>query len=78
MQDQELLFGLDHFLEQADKFSHLRFALVTNNASTTRDGKLGRIALIEKGFHLAKIFSPEHGLTARGDDGAVSPRSPSS
>jgi uncharacterized protein YbbC (DUF1343 family) len=31
---------------------------------------LGRIALIEKGFHLTKIFSPEHGLTAHGDDGA--------
>ena len=70
MQDSELLFGLDHFLEQADKFSHVRFALVTNNAATTRGGKLSRVALIEKGFHLTKIFSPEHGLTAHGDDGA--------
>ena len=70
MQDQ-LLFGLDHFLEQADKFSHLRFGLVTNNSATTREGKLGRIALLDKGFCLAKIFSPEHGLTAQGDDGAL-------
>ena len=69
MQHQELSFGLDHFLELANQFSHLRFALVTNNSATTRGGKLGRIALIEKGFHLTKIFSPEHGLTAQGDDG---------
>jgi uncharacterized protein YbbC (DUF1343 family) len=70
MHDQ-LLFGLDHFLEQADKFSHLRFGLVTNNSATTRNGKLGRTTLIEKGFCVAKIFSPEHGLTAQGDDGAL-------
>jgi uncharacterized protein YbbC (DUF1343 family) len=70
MHDAKLLFGLDHFLDQSYKFSHVRFALVTNNAATTRDGKLGRIALVEKGFHLTKIFSPEHGLTAHGDDGA--------
>jgi uncharacterized protein YbbC (DUF1343 family) len=69
MQHQELSFGLDHFLEQVDEFSHLRFALVTNNSATTRDAKLGRIALIEKGFPVAKIFSLEHGLTAQGDDG---------
>jgi uncharacterized protein YbbC (DUF1343 family) len=70
MQKQELLFGLDNFLRQADKFSHLRFALVTNNSATTRDGKLGRIALLEKGICVVKIFSPEHGVTATGEDGA--------
>ena len=70
MKDQDLFFGLDHFLEQHDKFSHLRFALVANNSATTRDGKLGRVALVEKRFCLTKIFSPEHGLTAQGDDGA--------
>ena len=70
MRDQELLFGLDYFLQQADKFSHLRFALATNDSSTTRHGRLGRIALIEKGFRLTKLFSPEHGLTGQGVDGA--------
>jgi uncharacterized protein YbbC (DUF1343 family) len=70
MQPQELSFGLDHFLEYPEKFSHLRFALVTNNSATTRGGELGRIALVKKGFCLAKVFSPEHGLTAHGDDGA--------
>src|SRR5215471_11878283 len=70
MQNQELSFGLDSFLQQADKFSHLRLALVTNNSATTRTGKLNRVALLEKGFRVTKIFSPEHGLTATGEDGA--------
>jgi uncharacterized protein YbbC (DUF1343 family) len=69
MQSQKLLFGVDHFLQLADKFSHLHFALVTNNAATTSDGTSSRIALLNKGFKLTKLFSPEHGLTAVGEDG---------
>lgn len=69
-QNQKLLLGIDHLLDQADKLCHLRFASVTNNSSTTTNGILGRVALIKKGFRIMKLFSPEHGLSARGDDGA--------
>ena len=70
MQDQKVLFGIDHFLQQVDKFKQLRFALVTNNAATTSDETSSRLALIKSNFNLTKLFSPEHGLTARGEDGA--------
>jgi len=68
MQTQKLLFGIDDLLE-SHKFSHLHFALVTNNAATTADGTLSRIALLRKGINMLKLFSPEHGLTAQGEDG---------
>lgn len=70
MENQKVLFGVDHILNQADKFKHLRIALVTNNAATTSQGELSRVALLKQGFILVKLFSPEHGLTAQGEDGA--------
>jgi uncharacterized protein YbbC (DUF1343 family) len=70
MQSQKLLFGVDYFLRHAGKFSHLHFALVTNNAATTSTGTASRIALLRQGIKLLKLFSPEHGLTAQGEDGA--------
>jgi uncharacterized protein YbbC (DUF1343 family) len=70
MQNQKVLFGIDHFLQLAHKFKNLRFALVTNNAATTTDGILSRLALIKANLNLNKLFSPEHGLTTHGEDGA--------
>jgi uncharacterized protein YbbC (DUF1343 family) len=66
----QVLFGIDSFLSDADKFRHLRLALVTNNAATTSIGALSRVALLKSNFDLVKLFSPEHGLTAQGEDGA--------
>jgi uncharacterized protein YbbC (DUF1343 family) len=62
-------FGIDHFLQQ-NKFKDLRFALVTNNAATTSSGESSRVALVKAGFNIIKLFSPEHGLTTQGEDGA--------
>lgn len=62
-------FGVDHFLSQ-NKFRNIRFALITNNAATTSSGEPGRAALLKAGFTIVKLFSPEHGLTAQGEDGA--------
>jgi len=67
---QRLLFGIDHLLDQVDKFSHVRFGLVTNNSSTTGETILSRVALVKAGFRIIKLFSPEHGLSAKGQDGA--------
>jgi len=66
---ENVLFGIDSFCQQAGTYKNTRFALVTNNAATTSDGTAGRIALLRAGFNIIKLFSPEHGLTAKGDDG---------
>lgn len=70
MENKKIQSGVDHLLQQADKFRTTRFALVTNNAATTSTGEPSRVALLKAGFNIIKLFSPEHGLTARGEDGA--------
>src|SRR5690242_3490793 len=62
-------FGIDVLLRQPGKFRSLRLALITNNAATTSSGALSRVALLKSKFELVKLFSPEHGLTAQGEDG---------
>ncbi|MDZ4807350.1 MAG: DUF1343 domain-containing protein [Bacteroidota bacterium] len=66
----KVLFGIDYLLLQKNKFQHLRLALLTNNAATTSNGESSRVALLKAGFPIVKLFSPEHGLTAKGEDGA--------
>lgn len=63
-------FGIDYLLSQKNKFQKLRLALVTNNAATTSKGEASRVALLKAGFNITKLFSPEHGLSAKGEDGA--------
>ncbi len=65
-----ILPGIDSFINQAAAFKKIRAGLVTNNAAATSTGKKSRIALLESGFHIVKLFSPEHGLSAKGEDGA--------
>jgi uncharacterized protein YbbC (DUF1343 family) len=66
----KLLFGIDVLLTKAEKWRGRKLALVTNNAATTSTGVFSRVALQEAGFDVHVLFSPEHGLTARGADGA--------
>ena len=66
---QRVPFGIDALLQQPGKFRNLRLALITNNAATTSTGILSRVALLKSRFNLVKLFSPEHGLTAQGEDG---------
>ena len=63
--------GIDSFLLQKTAFKNLRLALVTNNAARTSTGILSRVALLQNQFRLVKIFSPEHGITVKGDDGVL-------
>ena len=67
--ENTLSFGIDAFLQQ-EAYKGQRLALVTNEAAFTRGGVPSRVALLQKGFLLVKLFSPEHGLSARGVDGA--------
>src|SRR5512140_2878177 len=61
--------GIDIFL-QSSKYKKHRLALVTNNAAVIEAGQLNRVALLQSGFNLVKLFSPEHGITRTGEDGA--------
>ena len=67
---EKVLFGIDYLLLQKNKFQGYRLALATNNAATTSSGESSRVALLKADFAIAKLFSPEHGLTAQGEDGA--------
>lgn len=63
-------FGIDHFLQTKQDKSK-RWGLVTNDAVFTRDFIPVRQALLDKGFQLVRLFSPEHGLQVVGADGAL-------
>ena len=49
-----------------------RIALVTNDAARLANdaSRRARVALLDAGVPLVRLFSPEHGLSAVGDDGA--------
>lgn len=69
----KIQFGIDHLIAnfKPDKFG--KIGLVTNDAAYTSSGKRSRIALLEAGFEITKLFSPEHGISAKGADGAFMP-----
>ena len=67
---QQVIPGIDVFLQDPEVNKNLRFAIVTNNAAFTSDRILSRLALVNKGFGLVKIFSPEHGISVKGADGS--------
>jgi uncharacterized protein YbbC (DUF1343 family) len=61
--------GADQLLFQPAIYAQKRIALVCNDASVTTKGIPTRVALLKTGFNLVKLFSPEHGLHAKGADG---------
>ncbi|MFA5669292.1 MAG: DUF1343 domain-containing protein [Balneolaceae bacterium] len=67
------LFGVDQFCALADDYKDIRIGLVTNDVARNAFGEKTRVALIESGFKIVKLFSPEHGLTASAADGAWVP-----
>ncbi len=68
-----MYFGIDQLLQSAAPLKTLRLGLVTNEAATTRTLIPSRKALLEAGFRIVVLFSPEHGLDARGADGKPMP-----
>ncbi len=63
--------GVDIFIELYEKRKSYHYALVTNDAAFDATGEHSRKALLQKGFTIVKLFSPEHGMSAQGPDGAV-------
>ena len=62
-------FGIDILLAQQLQWKRKRIALVTNHAATTNCFVPSRLALLQHGFNIVKLFSPEHGLDTTGADG---------
>jgi len=67
---QQVISGIDIFLQDPEVNKNLRFAIVANNAAFTSARILSRLKLVDKGFNLVKIFSPEHGISVKGADGS--------
>jgi uncharacterized protein YbbC (DUF1343 family) len=69
-QTTPVLFGIDVLLQQQAQYAGKRMALVCNRASVTANGIASRVALLQNNFTVIKLFSPEHGLNAEGEDGS--------
>lgn len=62
-------FGIDELIDQVS-YKNVKIALTCNLASVTSDGTHSRLALLESGYRLLKLFTPEHGFSTTGEDGA--------
>ncbi|MFN3850537.1 MAG: exo-beta-N-acetylmuramidase NamZ domain-containing protein [Spirosomataceae bacterium] len=66
-------FGIDNLIDNAKPDEFGRIGLVTNDAAYTASGVRSREALLAAKFDIRKLFSPEHGISAKGADGAFIP-----
>jgi uncharacterized protein YbbC (DUF1343 family) len=62
-------FGIDRFLDETYITRSARIGLVTNDGACTAAYVPTRQKLLNNGYKLVKLFSPEHGLQAVGSDG---------
>ncbi|MFZ9171270.1 MAG: exo-beta-N-acetylmuramidase NamZ family protein [Sediminibacterium sp.] len=62
-------FGIDEIIHQNPAWKTKRIGLVTSDAATTNTGILSRTALVQAGFNIVCLFSPEHGISAKAPDG---------
>lgn len=64
-----LQFGIDKLLKEDPAWKNKKIAFLTNDAATTAKGISSRKALIDAGFNIVILFSPEHGINTKGEDG---------
>lgn len=69
----KIQYGVDQLIMQPAAWRQKNIALVTNDAALTTSGMPSRVALLKAGFHLTTLFSPEHGISRTGEDGALQP-----
>ncbi len=60
--------GLDVLVRRGD-LRGAKVGLVTNEAAAAADGRPGRVALLECGVAVQRLFTPEHGLATRAAEG---------
>jgi uncharacterized protein YbbC (DUF1343 family) len=63
-------FGIDRLLKEGAVWKSQPIGMITNAAATTNMRIPSRKALIEAGFNIQQLFSPEHGLDTHDADGA--------
>ncbi len=63
-------FGADVLIESNPAWKTKKIGFVTNAAATTNQYKPVYLALLQAGFNIVKLFSPEHGFDTSGTDGA--------
>ena len=64
-----ICFGVDEIILQNPAWKTKALGLVTSDAATTNTGILSRTALLNAGFNIVLLFSPEHGISAKAPDG---------
>jgi uncharacterized protein YbbC (DUF1343 family) len=62
--------GIDSIIASAPQWRHQNIGFLTNDAAKTQTGVQSRKALLDAGFNIIKLFSPEHGIDIKGADGA--------
>lgn len=67
----QIQFGIDNLLALNPKWKTKRIAFLTNDAATTIKGISSRKALMDAGFNIVLLFSPEHGINTKGADGFI-------
>jgi uncharacterized protein YbbC (DUF1343 family) len=63
-------FGIDHLIDSNPSWKASSIGFLTNDAARTYDEIHSRVALINAGFNIQILFSPEHGIDTKGADGA--------
>lgn len=64
-----ICFGIDEIIIQNPAWKTKSIGLVTNDAATTHTGIRSRTALLQAGFNIVCLLSPEHGISAMAKDG---------
>jgi uncharacterized protein YbbC (DUF1343 family) len=62
--------GIDSIIQSTPSWQHQNIGFLTNDAAKTHSGVQSRKALLDGGFNITKLFSPEHGIDIKGADGA--------
>jgi uncharacterized protein YbbC (DUF1343 family) len=68
-----ILAGIDLLLQSPPNWKSKRIGFLTNDAARTVNGIHSRVALARSGFNIVKLFSPEHGIDTKGEDGREIP-----
>ena len=63
-------FGVDQIIAQNPSWKTQRIGFLTNDAAKTSNHIHSRMALLNSGFNIQLLFSPEHGIDTKGADGA--------
>ncbi len=71
MENYNVQYGIDQLVEKLFTWKEKRIALVTNDAAKTSSGLSSRMALVENGYNITTLFSPEHGINTKGEDGVL-------